>query len=82
VVSRGGRADLAGSSLREVSAPTLLIVGGADTEVLKLNRAAQEQMRCLSEVVVVDRATHLFEEPGALEQVEALTRDWFVKHLR
>jgi pimeloyl-ACP methyl ester carboxylesterase len=82
VVSRGGRADLAGSSLPEVKAPTLLIVGGADTEVLGLNRTAQEQMRCHSEVAVVDRATHLFTEPGALEQVATLTRDWFVKHLR
>lgn len=82
VVSRGGRADLAGSSLPEVKAPTLLIVGGADTEVLRLNREAQEQMHCHSEVAVVDRATHLFAEPGALEQVATLTRDWFVKHLR
>lgn len=82
VVSRGGRADLAGSSLPKVKAPTLLIVGGADTEVLRLNRTAQEQMRCHSEVAVVDRATHLFAEPGALEQVATLTRDWFVKHLR
>ena len=82
VVSRGGRADLAGSSLPEVKAPTLLIVGGADTDVLRLNRTAQEQMRCHSEVAVVDRATHLFGEPGALEQVATLTRDWFVKRLR
>jgi len=82
VVSRGGRADLAGSSLPGVKAPTLLIVGGADTEVLGLNRTAQEHMRCHSEVAVVDRATHLFTEPGALEQVATLTRDWFVKHLR
>lgn len=82
VVSRGGRADLAGASLPEVKAPTLLIVGGADTQVLGLNRTAQEQMRCHSEVAVVDRATHLFAEPGALEQVATLTRDWFVKYLR
>jgi len=82
VVSRGGRADLAGSSLPEVKAPTLLIVGGADTEVLRLNRTAQKQLRCHSEVAIVDRATHLFTEPGALEQVATLTRDWFVKHLK
>lgn len=82
VVSRGGRADLAGASLPKVKAPTLLVVGGADTEVIRLNRAAQEQLQCRSEIAVVDRATHLFEEPGALEQVATLTRDWFVEHLR
>lgn len=82
VVSRGGRADLAGDSLRQVHAPTLLIVGGADTEVLQLNRNARDQMQCIAEIAVVDRATHLFEEPGALEQVEALAGDWFLQHLR
>ena len=82
VVSRGGRADLAGDALSRVRAPTLLIVGGRDTEVLQLNRAAQEELRCRSEVAVVPGATHLFEEPGALDEVAALTRDWFVRHLR
>jgi putative phosphoribosyl transferase len=82
VVSRGGRADLAGEALSMVKAPSLLIVGGHDTEVLKLNRAAQEQMHCRSELAIVPRATHLFEEPGALDEVAALTRDWFVTHLQ
>lgn len=82
VVSRGGRADLAGESLSRVRAPSLLIVGGRDTEVLRLNRAAQEEMHCRSEIAVVAGATHLFEEPGALDEVAALTRDWFVTHLR
>jgi pimeloyl-ACP methyl ester carboxylesterase len=82
VVSRGGRADLAGEMLPRVKAPSLLIVGGSDTEVLRLNRAAQEQMRCQSEVAVIQGATHLFEEPGALDEVAALTRDWFVAHLQ
>lgn len=82
VVSRGGRADLAGEMLAKVKAPSLLIVGGRDTEVLRLNRAAQEEMHCHSEVAVIPGATHLFEEPGALDQVAALTRDWFVIHLQ
>ncbi|HEY5642491.1 MAG TPA: acyl-CoA thioester hydrolase/BAAT C-terminal domain-containing protein [Woeseiaceae bacterium] len=82
VVSRGGRADLAGAALPHVRAATLLIVGGADTEVLRLNRAAQSRLTCRSELAVVPHATHLFEEPGALEQVASLTRDWFVRHLR
>ncbi len=82
VVSRGGRADLAGEALSRVRAPSLLIVGGRDTEVLRLNRAAQEEMRCRSEVAIVPGATHLFEEPGALDEVAALTRDWFVRHLQ
>jgi len=82
VVSRGGRVDLAGDFLHQVHAPTLLIVGGADAEVLQLNRDARDQMKCIAEIAVVDRATHLFEEPGALEQVEALAGDWFLRHLR
>jgi pimeloyl-ACP methyl ester carboxylesterase len=82
VVSRGGRADLAGEFLGKVQAPTLLIVGGADTEVLRLNRAADGQLVCTSEVAVIAGATHLFEEPGALEQVSQRTRDWFLAHLR
>ena len=82
VVSRGGRPDLAGAALPEVRAATLLIVGGEDHQVLALNRAAQAQMRCESELTVVAGATHLFEEPGALEQVAALAAAWFVRHLQ
>lgn len=82
VVSRGGRADMAGEFLGKVQAPTLLIVGGADTEVLRLNRGADDQLNCTSEVAVIAGATHLFEEPGALEQVSQLTRDWFLAHLQ
>ncbi len=81
VVSRGGRPDLAGAALPRVTAPTLLIVGGADTEVLALNRAAQRRLHCPSELSVVPGATHLFEEPGTLEQVVALARDWFLRRL-
>jgi putative phosphoribosyl transferase len=80
VVSRGGRPDLA-RNLETVSAPTLLIVGGADREVLELNRAAQRRLRCPSELVTVPGATHLFGEPGALEQVSRLAGDWFTRHL-
>jgi len=80
VVSRGGRADMAGDTLPEVQAPTLLIVGGADTEVLRLNQNARDQMRCITEIAIVDRATHLFEEPGALEQVQQLASDWFLEN--
>ena len=81
VVSRGGRPDLAQPRLAEVVAPVLLIVGGADTAVLELNREAQRQLRCESELAVVPGATHLFEEPGALERVAQLAIDWFTKHL-
>jgi putative phosphoribosyl transferase len=81
VVSRGGRPDLAGASLPRVTAPTLLIVGGADTDVLALNRAAQRCLRCPSELAVVPSATHLFEEPGTLEQVVILAQGWFLRHL-
>jgi len=78
VVSRGGRPDLAAPRLGAVTAPTLLIVGGHDDVVLDLNRQAQAQLRCESHLTVVPGATHLFEEPGTLEQVAALARDWFV----
>ncbi len=81
VVSRGGRPDLAGELLREVQAPTLLIVGGRDEVVLKLNRQAQAAIPAECEVAVVPGATHLFQEPGTLEQVAALARDWFIDHL-
>jgi pimeloyl-ACP methyl ester carboxylesterase len=81
VVSRGGRPDLAGSALPRVRAPTLLIVGGDDRQVIELNRAALAQLRCEKQLVIVSAATHLFEEPGALDEVARLARDWFQRHL-
>jgi putative phosphoribosyl transferase len=81
VVSRGGRPDLAGESLTRVRAPVLLIVGGRDTQVLALNRAAAAKLRAPHRLVVVPGATHLFEEPGALHNVAHLARAWFVQHL-
>ncbi|HET6848427.1 MAG TPA: phosphoribosyltransferase family protein [Gaiellales bacterium] len=81
VVSRGGRPDLASSVLSDVSAPTMLIVGGDDREVLALNRRALAQLRCESELVVVPGATHLFEEPGALERVADEAARWFGAHV-
>jgi pimeloyl-ACP methyl ester carboxylesterase len=81
VVSRGGRPGLAGGALRRVTAPTLLIVGSRDTEVLVLNRQAQSLLAGESRLEVVPEAGHLFEEPGALERVAQLTRDWFERHL-
>jgi len=81
VVSRGGRPDLAGVALPLVVAPTLLIVGGRDDVVLELNEAACEQLRCEKRLVVVPGATHLFGEPGALEQVAQLAADWFRQKL-
>jgi len=80
VVSRGGRPDLAGPALPLVRAPTLLIVGGADEVVLALNQHALEILRAEKRLVVVPGATHLFEEPGALEQVARLAADWFADH--
>ena len=81
VVSRGGRPDLALPRLQDVTAPTLLIVGGHDQGVLELNRKAQERLRCENKLEVVPEATHLFEEPGALESVADLARKWFTSHL-
>ena len=81
VVSRGGRPDLAGEALPRVTAPTLLIVGGDDTEVLGLNRRAEARMRCERRLEVIPGATHLFEEPGALERVAELAAEWFSGHL-
>ncbi|MEU5793045.1 phosphoribosyltransferase family protein [Streptomyces sp. NPDC047813] len=81
VVSRGGRPDLAGPRLPEVTAPTLLIVGGADPLVLDLNRDARSRLRCENRLETVPGATHLFEEPGTLERVTELARDWFTDHL-
>ncbi|GAB4100167.1 phosphoribosyltransferase family protein [Sinomonas halotolerans] len=82
VVSRGGRPDLALARLAGVTAPTLLIVGGADRQVLELNREAARHLRCPHRIEVVPGATHLFEEPGALDAVTHLARDWFTEHLR
>jgi putative phosphoribosyl transferase len=81
VVSRGGRPDLAGESLRKVSAPTLLIVGSRDHDVLRLNRQALEQLHGDKSLEVVAGAGHLFEEPGALDRVSTLAADWFRRHL-
>jgi dienelactone hydrolase len=81
VVSRGGRPDLAGDGLASVQAPTLLIVGAADSAVIELNRQAQEKMRCAVRLEIVPGAGHLFEEPGALDRVADLARDWLLRHL-
>ena len=82
VVSRGGRPDLAGEALSFVKAATLLIVGERDEEVLRLNEQAYAKLQCPKSLSVVPRATHLFEEPGALEEVARLAAGWFQKHLR
>ncbi len=79
IVSRGGRPDLARLVLPEVRAPTLLIVGSADRQVLALNREAQQEMSAVTRLEVIKGATHLFEEPGALDQVAELARDWFLR---
>jgi len=81
VVSRGGRPDLAGAALPKVQAPTLLIVGGQDDIVIELNEQARDQMRCQVKLKIIPGATHLFEEPGALEQVAKLASDWFRDHI-
>ena len=80
VVSRGGRPDLAGDALPKVKAPTLLIVGGEDHVVIELNEQARAQMKCECKIEIVPGATHLFEEPGALEHVAKLASDWFLLH--
>lgn len=80
-VSRGGRPDLATDALDHVQAPTLLIVGGDDTDVLALNRAAYRRLNCKKRLEVVPRSGHLFEEPGALDAVASLAADWFENHL-
>lgn len=82
IVSRGGRPDMASCAFNWVKAPTLLIVGGADTEVLRLNRDAYDRLGCEKEFMVVPGATHLFEEPGALDEVIRAARNWFMQHLR
>lgn len=81
VVSRGGRTDLAGSSLPLVTAPTLFIVGGDDFGVIELNEAAYSELQCKKKLEIVPGATHLFEEPGKLEKVAELACDWFKKYL-
>ena len=81
VVSRGGRPDLAGNHLNEVQAPTLLLVGEADEQVLALNRHAYARLRCEKRIEVVPRATHLFLEAGALDAVATKAADWFCAHL-
>jgi dienelactone hydrolase len=81
VVSRGGRPDLAGDALPKVQGPTLLIVGGNDDIVIELNERARDQMRCEVTLEIIPGATHLFEEPGALEQVAKLASAWFSLHL-
>lgn len=81
VVSRGGRPDLAAPVLPRVRAPTLLVVGGADTHVIALNRSALAALRCEKDLAIVPGATHLFEEPGALDGVADLATGWFLRHL-
>jgi dienelactone hydrolase len=81
IVSRGGRPDLAGAALGRVKAPTLLIVGGHDEPVIEMNREAMAQMRSEVRLEIVPGATHLFEEPGTLEIVAGLAREWFARHL-
>jgi putative phosphoribosyl transferase len=82
VVSRGGRPDLAGDRLAQVTAATLLIVGGADHGVIELNQEAYERLQCEKRIEIVPEAKHLFEEPGAMDHVADLARRWFVKHVR
>jgi pimeloyl-ACP methyl ester carboxylesterase len=81
VVSRGGRPDLAAPRLSDVAAPTLLIVGSRDVQVLDLNQRAADAMSCVHQVEIVPGATHLFEEPGTLESAAGLARDWFLRYL-
>ncbi len=82
VVSRGGRPDMAGEALSRVVAPTLLIVGGSDEVIIRLNEEAHGKLQCVKELKIVPGATHLFEEPGKLEEVARMAADWFQRHLR
>jgi dienelactone hydrolase len=82
VVSRGGRPDLAGAALERITVPTLLIVGGSDTPVIRMNKDAMAHMHGHAAIEIVPGATHLFEEPGTLERVARLAGDWFERHLR
>lgn len=81
VVSRGGRPDLAGDFLTQVKAPSLLLVGGRDDVVIDLNQEALDKLNCEKELKIIPDATHLFEEPGTLEQVALLATDWFLRHV-
>ena len=81
VVSRGGRPDLAGAALPKVTAPTLLIVGERDEPVIEMSEKALAQLNCEKELKIVPNATHLFEEPGTLEEVARLATEWFKRHL-
>lgn len=81
VVSRGGRPDLAGKALSQITVPTLLIVGGDDTTVIAMNQEAMAQMQCVKQLEIVPGATHLFEEPGTLDEVARLAKDWFSRYL-
>jgi dienelactone hydrolase len=81
VVSRGGRPDLAGDALPQVQAPTLFLIGSRDEMVIELNLQASNQMNCERETVIIPGASHLFEEPGALEDVARLAGDWFLRHV-
>jgi putative phosphoribosyl transferase len=81
VVSRGGRPDLAGEALPRVKSPTLLIVGGLDSQVIELNRQAYARLNCEKQMVIVPGASHLFEEPGTLEEVARVASEWFTQHL-
>ena len=81
VISRGGRPDLAAQYLPKVTAPTLLLVGGLDREVIELNREAMAQMKAEKKLIIIPGATHLFEEPGTLEEVARISKDWFLSHL-
>jgi pimeloyl-ACP methyl ester carboxylesterase len=82
VVSRGGRPDLAGSALEKVQAPTLLLVGAQDEQVLELNEGAYNRLRCPKALRVIPGATHLFEESGTLDQVAKMASEWFAEHLK
>jgi putative phosphoribosyl transferase len=82
VVSRGGRPDLAGKYLPNVKAPTLMLVGGLDSEVIELNRNAMDQITAEKKIVIIPRATHLFEEIGTLEEVAKVSIDWFLRYLK
>lgn len=82
IVSRGGRPDLAGDALSQVKSPTLLIVGGNDDIVIELNQEALEKLYCTKQLEIVPRATHLFEEPGTLDQVADLAKKWFIKFMK
>ena len=81
VVSRGGRPDLAGDFLLRLTVPTLLLVGGLDTEVIELNREAMAKLKNEKKLVTIPGATHLFEEPGALEEAAKISTEWFLRYL-